>query len=221
MRRFWVAFILLAALLSLAGSLSLTSRAETAAIRGEYVEVRTASVFAGACHYNGELTTAGRDALMAWSVKSGHWQGTDLAGVRAVAIVSAEANLAENSGRRSEIIIGENATDAQSLAMVEALKSRYTASFGKIISVRRGPLSFDHKGRTYSVSAGDLVSLNVEAMPDDLCCKMPQLVWYTPLVPLENRKVGYTTKALYSGSEVSDPWQRSGENSAFYGSFAF
>jgi len=220
MRRFWVAFILLAALLSLAGSLSLTSRAETAAIRGEYVEVRTASVFAGACHYNGELTTAGRDALMAWSVKSGHWQGIDLAGVRAVAIVSAEANLAENSGRRSEIIVGENASDAQSLAMVEALKSRYTASFGKIISVRRGPLSFDHKGRTYSVSAGDLVSLNVDAMPDDLCCKMPQLVWYTPLVPLENRKVGYTTKALYSGSEVSDPWQRSGENSAFYGSFA-
>jgi len=220
MRRFWIAAILLGALLSLAGSLSLTSRAETAAIRGEYVEVRTASVFAGACHYNGELTTAGRDALMAWNVKSGHWQGTDLTGVRAVAIVSADANLAENSERRSEIIIGENATDAQSLAMVEALKIRYTASFGKIISVRRGPLSFDHKGRTYSVSAGNLVSLNVEAMPDDLCCKMPQLVWYSPLVPLENRKVGYTTKALFSGSEVSDPWERSGENSAFYGSFA-
>lgn len=220
MRRFWVAAILLGAVLSLAGSLSLTSRAETATIRGEYVEVRTASVFAGACHYNGELTTAGRDALMAWNVKSGQWQGIDLAGVRAVAIVSADANLAENSQRRSEIIIGENASDAQSLAMVEVLKSRYTASFGKIISVRRGPLSFDHKGRTYSVNAGDLISLNVEAMPDDLCCKMPQLVWYSPLVPLENRKVGYTTKALYSGSEVSDPWQRSGENSAFYGSFA-
>lgn len=220
MRRFWVAAILLGAVLSLAGSLSLTSRAETATIRGEYVEVRTASVFAGACHYNGELTTAGRDALMAWNVKSGQWQGIDLAGVRAVAIVSADANLAENSQRRSEIIIGENASDAQSLAMVEVLKSRYTASFGKIISVRRGPLSFDHKGRTYSVNAGDLISLNVEAMPDDLCCKMPQLVWYSPLVPIENRKVGYTTKALYAGSDVSDPWQRSGENSAFYGSFA-
>lgn len=220
MRRFWVAAILLGALLSLAGSFSLTSRAETAAIRGEYVEVRTASVFAGACHYNGELTTAGRDALMAWNVKSGHWQGIDLAGVRAVAIVSADANLAENSGRRSEIIIGENASDSQSLAIVEVLKSRYTTSFGKIISVRRGPLSFDHKGRTYSVSAGDSVSLNVEAMPDDLCCKMPQLVWYSPLVPLENRKVGYTKRALYSGSEISEPWQRSGENSAFYGNFA-
>ncbi len=220
MRRFWIVAVSLGALLSLAGSLALSSRAETGSIRGEYVEVRTASVFAGACHYNGEFTTAGREALMAWNVKSGQWRGIDLAGVRAVAILSADANLAENIERRSEIIIGESATDGQSRAMVEALKTRYAASFGRIISVRRGPLTFEHKGRIYSVDAGDLASINVEAMPDDLCCKMPQLVWYSPLVPLENRKVGYTTKALYAGSEVCDPWERSGENSAFYGSFA-
>jgi hypothetical protein len=39
-------------------------------------------------------------------------------------------------------------------------------------------------------------------------------------VPLENRKVGYTTRALYTGDGVADAWQRSGENSAFYGSFS-
>jgi hypothetical protein len=69
------------------------------------------------------------------------------------------------------------------------------------------------------VTADD-AAINVEAMPNDLCCKMPNLVWYAPLVSLENRKVGYTTKALYGGGEVSEPWQRSGENSAFYGSFS-
>ena len=58
-------------------------------------------------------------------------------------------------------------------------------------------------------------------MPNDLCCKMPNLVWYKPLVGLENRKVGYTTNAAYSGTDISEPWSRSGENSAFYGSFAF
>jgi hypothetical protein len=72
---------------------------------------------------------------------------------------------------------------------------------------------------TYSV-AGDDAAIDVEAMPNDLCCKMPNLVWYAPLVSLENRKVGYTMKALYTGTAVSDPWTRSGENSAFYGSFA-
>ena len=219
MRRFLIAALSLGVLLGLAGSLSLSSRAETASIRGDYVEVRTASVFAGACHYNGELTTAGRDAVMAWNVKSGQWRGIDLAGVRAVAIVNAEANLAQESERRAEIIVAADASDAQSLAIVEALKSRYMAIFGKIVAVRRGQLRFEHEGKTYNVNAGDSVSLNVEAMPDDLCCKMPQLVWYSPLVPLENRKVGYTKSALSSGSDL-DRWQRSGENSAFYGSFA-
>ncbi|HAF23182.1 MAG TPA: hypothetical protein DCK93_09785 [Blastocatellia bacterium] len=222
MRRFWFVAMSLGVLSSLTGMVVPNSRAETEAVKGEYVEVRTASVFAGACHYNGELTTTGRDALMAWNVKSGKWQGVDLAGVRAVAIVSATENLAYNNApRQSEIIIGENASDAQTRAMLEALKSRYLTSLGKIISVRRGPLSFEHKGQAYTVRANSFASIDIEPMPDDLCCKMPQLVWYSPLVPLENRKVGYTTKAVYEGGDVCDPWQRSGENSAFYGSFAF
>jgi hypothetical protein len=222
MRRMWFIAMALAVLASLTGTATLNSQAETASVKGEYVEVRTASVFAGACHYNGELTTAGRDALMAWNVKSGVWQGVDLTGVRAVVIVSAAENLADkDSARQAEIIISDNASDAQSRAMLEALKSRYAASLGKIISVRRGPLSFEHQSKAYSVTADSLASITVEAMPDDLCCKMPQLVWYSPLVPLENRKVGYTTKALYAGGDVGQPWQRSGENSAFYGSFTF
>lgn len=222
MRRFLFVIIPITLLVCLAGSFGSNSSAETQSITGEYVEVRTASVFAGACHYNGELTTAGRDALMAWNVKSGAWQGVDLAGVRAVAIVSALENLADkNAARNSEIIIGEKASDAQSRAMLAALKSQYGASLGQISSVRRAPLSFDHQGKAYAVKADSFASITVEAMPDDLCCKMPQLVWYSPLVPLENRKVGYTTKAMYAGGDVGEPWQRSGENSAFYGTFAF
>jgi hypothetical protein len=58
-------------------------------------------------------------------------------------------------------------------------------------------------------------------MPNDLCCRMPNLVWYSPLVSLGQRKVGYTVKALYTGHTVGDNWERAGENSAFYGSFAF
>jgi hypothetical protein len=222
MRRLIFVMIPIALLLCLSGSFSRNSSAETQNIKGDYVEVRTASVFAGACHYNGEVTTAGRDALMAWNVKTGAWQGVDLAGVRAVAIVSASENLADkNAARNSEIIIGENASDAQSRAMLAALKSQYAASLGQITSVRRAPLSFDHQGKAYAVKAESFASITIEAMPDDLCCKMPQLVWYSPLVPLENRKVGYTTKAMYAGGEVGEPWQRSGENSAFYGTFAF
>jgi hypothetical protein len=64
------------------------------------------------------------------------------------------------------------------------------------------------------------LAVMVDVETNDLCCKMPNLVWYTPLVGLENRKVGYTSKALYSGKVVGEPWSRSGENSAFYGTFS-
>ena len=222
MRSFWFLTLILGLLSVFSGVVGLRSQAEMLTIRGDYVEVRTASVFAGACHYNGEVTTTGHDALMAWKVTSGQWRGVDLTGVRAAAIVSADANLSDNNAaRRSEIIIGREATDSQTTAMLEALKSKYASSLGTIISVRRDPLSFEHVGRAYAVNADNLASITVEAMPNDLCCKMPNLVWYLPLVPLESRKVGYTKRAFYAGVAVSEPWQRSGENSAFYGTFSF
>lgn len=201
-------------------ALVLTSTAENVSLKGDYVEVRTASVFAGACHYNGEVTTTGREAMMAWNVTSGKWQGIELTGVRVLAIVSSESNLGEkNAARQSELII-DSASRAQALAMLNAIKANYAASLGNIVKVRTAPIKFVRDGKTFAVAADD-ASINVEGMPNDLCCKMPNLVWYTPLVGLENRKVGYTTNATYSGDTVGDAWSNSGENSAFYGSFSF
>src|SRR5258707_3550473 len=98
-------------------ALVFSSRAENVSLRGDYVEVRTASVFAGACHYNGEVTTTGRDAMMAWNVTSGKWQGVDLTGVRAMAIVRSDANLADNgSGRSFQILFCPRASRSQSKA---------------------------------------------------------------------------------------------------------
>jgi hypothetical protein len=222
MRNIWfLSFVVIAVLCGISG-IAFRSHAEGANLRGEYVEARTASVFAGACHYNGELTTTGRDALMAWNVTSGRWKGVDLAGVRAMAIVSSDANLAEiNAAHRSEVLIDSAASEAQATALVDALKTKYTASLGAITSVRRTPIEFNHEGATFTASAEKLASIDVDAMPNDECCKMPNLVWYSPLAPLLNRKVGYTQKVRYAGGSVGESWERAGENSAFYGNFAF
>src|SRR5947209_8653839 len=53
-------------------------------VSGDYVEARTASVFAGACHYNGELVTTGEEAIAGWNVTSGYWKGANLTGVKAM-----------------------------------------------------------------------------------------------------------------------------------------
>src|SRR6266446_1652052 len=102
MKRFWM---LASILMVCVAAVALTSQAESTSVKGDYVEVRTASVFAGACHYNGEVTTTGRDALMAWNVTSGKSEGIDLTGVRAIAVISAADNLSNTeAGRRAELI---------------------------------------------------------------------------------------------------------------------
>jgi hypothetical protein len=218
MKRLWI--IMVVGIICV-GGVAMSSQADNTSVRGDYVEVRTASVFAGACHYNGEVTTTGRDALMAWNVASGKWNGVDLTGVRAIAVVSADDNLTNaQAARRAELIMDKSASHDQAVAMLEAIKSRYADSLGQIISVRTAPITFKHEGKTYEVNSAE-AAINVEAMPNDLCCRMPNLIWYSPLVPLGQRKVGYTVRALYSGHTVGDNWERAGENSAFYGSFAF
>jgi len=193
-----------------------------AAVKGDYVEVRTASVFAGACHYNGELTTAGREAVLAWSVKGGSWGGVPLAGVRAVAVVGSDANLADPAAaRRSELIVDSNVSAAQAQAFARAVGGAYGAVLGRVAEVRRAPVGFSADGKSFKVSAAGAVVLDVEAMPDDLCCRMPHLVWYAPLVAVEGRKVGHTRTASYAGGAAGAAWQRTGENGAFYGTFSF
>jgi hypothetical protein len=195
---------------------------QSAKITGDYVEARTASVFAGACHYNGELVTTGRDAVMAWSFTAGAYNGTDLAGVRAMAAVTSDQNLGqENAARKVELVVDTRATSAQASAVADLLRDKCGAKLGEIGSVRRAPVTFDHADRDYSVKAEGFASISVRPMPNNECCAQPNLVWYSPLTPLEHRKVGFTNTAAYTAGTVGDAWQRQAENSAIYGTFSF
>jgi hypothetical protein len=194
----------------------------TTPLAGDYVEARTASVFAGACHYNGELVTTGGDAVMAWQFNSGSWRNADLSGVRVMAVVSSKANLGDAAApRRSEIVIDTSATKAQADAVVDAIRAHEGLSLGTIVSIRRASISFRHDGSEYRVASPGFGAMDVQAMPNNDCCKQPNLVWYSPLVHLTNRKVGYTVNAAYTAGTLGEPWQRGDENGAFYGAFAY
>jgi hypothetical protein len=191
-------------------------------VAGDYVEVRTASVFAGACHYNGELVTVGKEAIAAWNFTSGAWHGVDLSGVRAMAAVSSDANLGqEQAARKVELVIDSAASDAQAQAVTDLLGEKCGKQLGKIVATRRAPIRFAHDAAGYQVKSAGYAAMSVSPMPDAACCKQPNLVWYSPLTPVSGRKVGFTQSASYTAGTVGDAWERDGENSAFYGSFAF
>lgn len=190
-------------------------------ITGDYVEARTAAVFGGACHYNGEYVTTGRDAVMAWNFTGGSFDGVDLTGVRAAAAITSDANLGEvEAQRKSEIVIDSAATAKQAAAAAALIQSKSAKELGQVVSVRRAPITFVKSEYGFEVAAEGFASMTVQPMPDNTCCTSPGLVWFSPLTPIDGRRVGYTEIASYSG-DIATPWQRFGENDAFYGTFAY
>jgi hypothetical protein len=190
-------------------------------LTGDYVEARTASVFAGACHYNGELTTAGREAAMVWHVRSGAWNGTDVSGLTVMASVVSEANLQDgNAVRRTVLFVDEKATPAQAEALTEAVKAKFGKTLGEVVAVKEAPITYAHKGNTYRVEVKGISKLAVEAMPDNACCKMPQLVWYKPLVEIKDRKVGLTKQSNVKDKTLGTDWTYQNQNTSFYGTFS-
>jgi hypothetical protein len=188
---------------------------------GDYVEARTASVFAGACHYSGEYMSDGREAIMAWHFSRGAWKGVSLAGLTALAVVRADTNLAETSGHHHTCLyIDTNANPAQRQALAAALETRYANIFGDVTHISPAAISFTRTAaEDYRVTAPQIASLNIKALPDRACCKMPNLVWYKPLAPIDNRRVGFTQLARCTDQTGGDAWSRGNENSAFYGTF--
>lgn len=210
---------ILTALLS-AGVLGTALGASASAPTGDYVEARTASVFAGACHYNGEYLSDGREAVLAWHFKGGDWHGVPLAGVSAVAVVRADNNLAETSAHRATLLyVDSHATPTQQKALAEALNARYAATLGTVTPAGTAAISFKRLAGGYRVSAPQIAALSVDALPNRECCLQPNLVWYKPLAPVTDRRVGYTQAASVTARTGGDAWTRGGENSAFYGTF--
>src|SRR5204863_8904452 len=64
-------------------------------IRGDYVETRSADVYTGQCFANGEVNLVGNEAILAWHVRSGSWDGVPLEGFTVAAAVRANGTLGD------------------------------------------------------------------------------------------------------------------------------
>jgi hypothetical protein len=194
--------------------------ADDPVVRGDYVEGRTASVFAGACHAGSEYTTRGREALLAWRIESGTHSGVELAGLRVVAVVAGEANLAETETARASVVyVPADASDAQERALVAWLESRHSAALGAIRRVARAPITFERDGDAFSVAVGEHIALRGRELVDRACCKMPLDVWYEPLARVDGRLVACAERFACDERELARAWSSTGENCAFVATF--
>lgn len=188
-------------------------------VTGEYVEARSAAVYAGACHFNGEMTTAGREAVLAWKVAKGQSGGVTLDGLKIVAVVAGSDNLADaKTTRRSVLYVDSTATPEQRDALVGLLKVRAGASLGVVAGIQSTPVSFSTEGSKVTVAAAG-AKLTAARYPCKHCL-MPAETWYTPLSPTTEAAVAQGLATGFSDKTLGVTWNQGGTDNVYVGAFS-
>src|SRR5215469_13177857 len=147
----------LAALIGLAATPLL---AGNGSVSGKYVEARTAEVFTGGCIMGSEAETVGRQAVLAWKVDRGSFNGVSLDGLSVVAAVAGDRNLGiqeiggGKAATRSAVFVDNRATTAQQMALVAMANELSRGLVGTIVGVTPSAIDFTDRGKAIHVAAG-------------------------------------------------------------------
>jgi len=199
-----------------------------AAIKGDYIEVRGADVYTGPCFANSEMNLEGKQAILAWKVTSGSWDGVPLDGLSVVAVVRANATLGDRFEdpypAKAILIVDVNATARQRTALADFARSmagRLTENVVRVeaLAIRLNTSEGGQHGSA-SLVAGNLASIKTRSLcaGDHICGN--EEVFYPPLTQVAHAMPAYTLQDSFNGQGLGVVWDRADERSAFVGSFS-
>jgi hypothetical protein len=214
--------IALAALVGLAAS---PLMAGGDSLSGKYVEARTAEVFTGGCIMGSEAETVGKQAVLAWKVDRGSFNGISLDGLSVVAAVAGDKNLGIQEiggGRanvRSSVFVDDRANPAQRLALVAMATELSKGLVANIVNVTPAPIQYTDQNHAVHVAAGQ-VALDVNKHVDhDPSCGAMQ--WFHPFSTVTEASIGVAEENSFSGSGLGTKWSNPNRRSAFFGTFSY
>jgi hypothetical protein len=195
-------------------------------IQGEYVEARTAEVFAGGCVMSSEAETIGREAVMAWRISKGSYDGVALDGLSVVAAVAGNRNLGirEIGGEapsvvRAAIIVDERASEAQRRSLVKLVGAMSDGLIKDVVHVASAPIRFASTPHQVEVSAGDARLAVQRHVHHDPNCGAMQ--WFHPLASGTDATLGMAEVHVFSGRALGTRWSDPNKKSAFVGAFSY
>ncbi len=215
-------------LLSCVCLLAGTATASAGSITGEYLEARTCDVYTGPCFGNAEMSLAGKEAVMAWKVDKGDWQGVSLNGLGAALVVKAEGTLGSDGifpmqpGKTAAVIIvDEQASIEQRDAFVAFVKDQAHDLTKNVIKVVSAPITLknDHLEGCGVFSAGKLASIETRQLKKGDCVCTNEMIFYQPLTKVENFSPAYSLKLSYQGEGLNNKWVNRNMRSSFLATF--
>jgi Protein of unknown function (DUF1326) len=198
-----------------------------AEIRGEYLETRSADVYTGQCFANGEVNLTGNQAILAWRIESGSWDGVSLRGLAVVAAVRAKATLGDPYGNpypaRAVLMVDDQANAQQQAALVSFARHMGGELLRDVEQVVPAQVelavSTEHHGVAL-LRAGRFVTVQTRSIGehDHLCGN--EETFYPPLTQVSHAMPAVAVTDSYQGPGLGVDWESHGKRSAFVGTFA-
>lgn len=179
-------------------------------IEGEYIEERSNHVYGCYCEWSGESVTGGTEAVLAWRFTRGEFEGVNLAGVRAGAVIRGEATLSQGHAARATVfILDRRASAAQRRAAERWLTAQFGPLFGDVLERRVHEIEFSRSAARAVFKVPGLISMEVrKARPEE--DSLPGAIhWYDPFIPLAETVLGTTLHTAYQGQEFNRKWDKS------------
>ena len=206
---------------------SLAGRQGTRPCAGDYIEARSADVFTGPCFAMSEVSLTGQEAILAWKVREGDWNGVDLNGLSVVAVVRANATLGDPYHdaypARSILIVDSRATAAQRTALAAfaesmAGKSAGPRGAGGISAHPNDGGAWRHARR--GQAGGGPLGTNRDPQPLPGRSPVRQRIGLLPAAGgAAHSMPAFTLDSSFSGQGLGEVWKNVDKRSAFVGSF--
>jgi len=196
-------------------------------IRGDYLETRSADVYTGSCFANGEVNLVGNQAILAWHVESGSWNGVPLDGLTVAAAVRARATLGDPYANpypaQAVLMIDDQANDRQRAALTAFAKHMGGELLRNVEQVVSAPmeLAVNHeKHGAAMLRAGRFATVRTRSLNegDHLCGN--EVTFYPPLTETTHAMPAVALTDSYQGPGLGTDWESHGKRSAFVGTFA-
>jgi hypothetical protein len=206
--------------------LALSTTAVGQQIRGDYIETRSADVYTGQCFANGEVNLVGDEAILAWHVESGGWDGVALDGLTVAAAVHANATLGDPYANpypaRAVLLVDDQATPQQSSALIafaHQMGGELLRHAQQVISV---PMELAVNPERHGVAllrAGQFATVQTRPVngKDHVCGN--EVTFYPPLTQLTHSMPAVALTDSYRGPGLDVDWESHGRRSAFVGTF--